>query len=266
VKVEPVAGERALEISAPKARYIVAGDLHVGIEVELERRGFWIPDQTERTLSRLVKLVVERPTDGLVLLGDVKHQFPFAGKYEARSVFRLLDALSKLLPVTVVTGNHDGGLARMAPESVERVSSLVIGGSGPRRPDSVGLVHGHSWPPEGLMRCRTLVMAHTHPSVRLCDERGRPVTEACWLRAEFRKTETRAHYKPPYPELIVMPAFSDLRAGYPVNGRPGRLLGPLFRNGLVNIPRSRVYLPDGTFLGHVKDLEAGQPGGGRRRE
>jgi len=123
---------------------------------------------------------------------------------------------------------------------------LVIG--------DAGLVHGHSWPPEKAMRCKTLVMAHTHPSVTLWDECGRPVTEACWLRAGFLKGRTKELYEPPFPELVVMPAFADLRSGYAVNDGRGRLLGPLFRNRLVDLPHARVYLPDGAFLGMVKDL------------
>ena len=247
VNVEPVAGERALEVRAGGRKYLVAGDLHVGIEDELDRRGIRVPDQTDRTLGRLAKLIDERRPDRLVLLGDVKHQVPYTEKWEGRKVFRLLEALSALLPVTVVSGNHDGGIDGMAPEKVGRVGSLVLG--------TVGLAHGHAWPPEKLMKCNTLVMAHTHPSVALCDERGRAVTEACWLRARFIGKETKKHYKAPYPELVVMPAFNDLRAGRPVNELRGRMLGPLFRNGLVDVPAALVYLTDGTFLGAVKDLQ-----------
>jgi len=278
VDVEPVAGERALEVHAGGRKYLVAVDLHVGIEDELDRRGIRVPDQTDRTLSRFVKLIDERRPDQLVLLGDVKHQVPFTEKWEGRKVFRLLEALSALLPVTVVSGNHDGGIEGMAPGGVEIVGSLVLSGQGargkghgtgtvvvrrplplapcpsPLRPDCVGLVHGHAWPPEKLMECKTLVVAHTHPSVALCDERGRAATEPCWLRARFIGKQTKKHYKAPYPELVVMPAFNDLRAGQPVNEARGRLLGPLFRNGLVDVPAAKVYLTDGTFLGPVRDL------------
>jgi putative SbcD/Mre11-related phosphoesterase len=246
VKVEPVAGERALEISGPAGKHIVAADLHVGIEEQLARWGFRVPDQTDRTLERLGTLVRDRKPDGLVLLGDVKHQVPYAERWEKRKVFRLLDELSTLLPVTVVSGNHDGGIESMAPAKVKRVGSLSIG--------DVGLVHGHSWPPEKLMKCRTLVLAHTHPSVLLCDERGRPATEACWLRGPMAARAAGEHYKPPFPEIVLMPAFTDLRGGCPVNERGGRLLGPLFRNGLVDVPGAQVYLTDGTFLGSVRDL------------
>jgi uncharacterized protein len=255
VKVEPVAGERALELSGPAGKFIVAADLHVGIEEELERRGFRVPDQTDRTIARLKALVADRKPDGLILLGDVKHQVPYAEKWEKRKVFRLLAELSAVLPVTIISGNHDGGIESMAPEKVRRVGSLAVG--------DVGLVHGHSWPPEKLMRCKTLVLAHTHPSVLLCDERGRPVTEACWLRAKMSARKAKEHYKPPFPEIILMPAFTDLRGGCPVNERGGRLLGPLFRNGLVNVEAAQVYLTDGTFLGSVRDLEVARTRGGR---
>jgi hypothetical protein len=258
VNVEPIAGERALMVAAAGKKYIVAGDLHIGMEEELERRGFRIPDQTGRTLVRLTKLIEDGEPDGLVLLGDVKHQVPFAEKWERRKVFRLLDALCGMVPVTIVTGNHDGGISRMAPEKVRIAGSLVIG--------DTGLVHGHSWPPDRVMRCGALVMAHAHPCVILRDECGRAITEACWLRAAFLKKKAREHYKAPFPELIVMPAFGDLRSGYPVNEERGRLLGPIFRNELVNVPGARVWLPDGTFLGTVRDLDSvGRTPGGARQ-
>jgi hypothetical protein len=233
-------------VAAAGKKYIVAGDLHIGMEEELDRRGFRIPDQTGRTLGRLVRLIEEGKPGGMILLGDVKHQVPFSEKWERRNVFRLLDALSGMVPVTIVTGNHDGGIAGMAPEGVRIVGSLIVG--------DVGLVHGHGWPPERVMRCGTLVMAHAHPCVILRDECGRAITEACWLRAAFLKKKAKEHYKAPFPELIVMPAFGDIRSGYPVNEGRGSLLGPIFRNGLVNVPGARVWLPDGTFLGFVKDL------------
>lgn len=252
-----MAGERALELRAGGRKYLVAGDLHVGIEDELARRGIRVPDQTDRTLLRLTRLIEDGRPDGLVLLGDVKHQVPFTEKVEGRKVFCLLEALVDLLPVTVVSGNHDGGLGGMAPGSVRRAGSLVLG--------RVGLVHGHAWPPVRLMECRTLVLAHTHPSVLLCDERGRAVTEACWLRARILGRKAKGHYEPPFPEVVLMPAFTDLRGGCPVNERGGRLLGPLFRNGLVDVPAAEVYLTDGTFLGNVRDLEVPGSRGGRYR-
>ena len=257
MRAEPIAGERALEISGPAGKYIVAADLHVGIEEQLARCGFRVPDQTDRTLERLKALIAQRRPDGLFLLGDVKHQVPYAEKWEKRKVFRLLDALSDMLPVTIVSGNHDGGIGGMSPERVRRVGSLAVG--------DVGLVHGHAWPPERLMRCKTLVVGHTHPSVLLCDERGRPVTEPCWLRARFIAGKAKEHYRPPYPELDVMPAFTDLRGGCPINDWGGRLLGPLFRNGLVDVLAARVYLTDGTFLGSVRDLEVAKTPVGRYR-
>jgi len=246
VTVEPIAGERALWIGPRASGRIAAGDLHIGIEEELERRGFRVPDQTGRTLERLKDLVEAHGPKELILLGDVKHQVPFTERYEARKVSMLLEELCALVPVTVVAGNHDGRLSDIAPEGVRIVGSLVAG--------DFGFIHGHSWPPEKLMRCKTLVMAHTHPSVLLLDECGRAVTEPCWLRAPFSKRKAAERYKPPFPELIVMPAFGELRSGYPVNERGGRLIGPLLRSGLVNLQAARVYLLDGTFLGRVRDL------------
>ena len=258
MSVLPVHGERALEVRAGKWKWLVVADLHIGIEGDYLRKGFKIPDQAPPVLDRIFKLVEERGPDELILLGDVKHRItmppaaaggwvPVAGEHEGRQVARFLQALSARLPLTVVKGNHDGGLRQMAPLAVSMVSGMKVG--------DAAFIHGQSWPSREHMRCRTLVMAHTHPSVLLLDERGRRLLEPCWLRANFRRGPTSEFYKAPHPELVVMPAFGDLRSGMPVNERQARLLGPLFKNRLVDLPGARVHLTNGTYLGKVRDLE-----------
>jgi putative SbcD/Mre11-related phosphoesterase len=245
VSVQPVHNERALEIRAGAAKYLVVADIHIGIEAEYGSKGFRIPDQTGRTLERIITLLDRRKPDELVLLGDIRHRIPFAREAERRSVYWFLAALTDRVKVTVVSGNHDSGLSGMAPDGVRIRGSLRIG--------ETGLVHGHSWPPKSLMKLRFLVVDHTHPCVLLVDERGSRIFEPCWLRARFRRCASE-YYRPPHPRLIVMPAFVELSSGSPVNGRDARLLGPLFRNGLVDLPGADVHLTDGTFLGNVRHL------------
>jgi len=247
VSVQPVHGERALLVASRGKRWLVIGDLHIGIENDYLKKGFKIPDQAPSLLRRILTLIDDKRPDGLVLLGDVKHRIPIAREFEARKVAQVLSTLSESIPVTVVRGNHDGGLRGILPQGVTMSNELIIG--------TTGLTHGMSWPTRELMKCRTLVMAHTHPAVLLQDERLRRILEPCWLRAVFRKKATSGFYEPPYPELVVMPAFGDLRSGMAVNEKGAHLLGPLFRNGLADLRNAHIHLADGTYLGKVADLE-----------
>jgi hypothetical protein len=50
-------------------------------------------------------------------------------------------------------------------------------------------------------------------------------------------------------ELVVVPAFNPLLTGTPVNYGERAMLGPLFRNDLVDRRTMNAYLLDGTNVG-----------------
>ena len=57
------------------------------------------------------------------------------------------------------------------------------------------------------------------------------------------------------PELLVVPAFSELVGGAAVNrSMPRELIGPMFRAGGVKLEDAEAYLLDGTFLGKINGL------------
>ncbi|MGQ9583164.1 MAG: metallophosphoesterase [Thermoplasmatota archaeon] len=248
--LQPVHGERALEVVHRGEKHIVLADLHIGIEDELASRGVRVPDQTERALERALALVGRTRPGALILLGDVRHRVPLAGAGERGRVERFFKSLSSELGekvrIVVVRGNHDAGLRNMVPRSVGVVPWVRLG--------PCGLLHGHTWPPPELRTCATLVVGHSHPSVLLADERGRAIVEPCWLRA--RPTAAGRLRYPRLSRVVVMPAFNDIRSGAPVNVKGALLLGPLFRSGAVDLAGAEVHLPDGASLGRVRELEA----------
>ena len=143
----------------------------------------------------------------------------------------------------MVAGNHDGGLGSVLNQEVK-----TYAGHGMRLED-VGAVHGHVWPSKEAMGARRLIMGHIHPSVLLVDSIGSATNEKCWVRARLRKRQITERYGTCPEGLIVVPAFNPLLTGTPINYGERAMLGPLFRNDLVDKRTMNAYLLDGTNVG-----------------
>ncbi len=241
MNLEPVPDLPALVIEGQR-KWVCVADLHLGIEAQLRRAGFNIPSQAPKMLSSLESLASHG--DNLLILGDVKHKIPSVSYREDREIPPFLEALlRKYRNVTIIAGNHDGGLSAILPAGVN-----AIAGRGASFED-IGVCHGHVWPAKEAMSGSKLVMGHIHPSVLLTDTLGTKSNEKCWVRAGFRKRPVLERYSNCPNELVVVPAFNPLLTGTPVNKASSARLGPIFRNALVDEGSLVVYLLDGTNLG-----------------
>jgi len=242
VNIEPIADSPALLMKGEGA-WIVVADLHIGIEVQLRYAGFNIPSQTPKMQSSLEALASRG--DRLLILGDLKHRIPSVGYRENKEIGPFLDNLAECYKrIVVVAGNHDGGLSSILPKGVEAISGRGINIEGD------GVFHGHVWPSDVVMKSRTIVMGHVHPSVALTDSLGTRSNEKCWVRARLNEHLVLERYDHCPKELVIVPAFNPLLTGSPVNSSRGSMIGPFFRNGLIDSGSIRVYLLDGTNLGH----------------
>ena len=252
----PIRGTPALMIKSAGERSIIVADLHLGIEGELASKGVSLPSQIPKVKERLLELIKRRKPDRLIFLGDVKHNVPIASWQEWRELPGFFEELAKLVRVEVIRGNHDGGLEGMVPRKVKihGARGIVLG-----KRKRVGLIHGHTWPSPEVLNTKLLTAAHNHPAVEFRDELGGRTIEPVWLRAKVdaskfpRKLQEQIESEP--PELLVIPAFSELVGGAAVNrGMPKELIGPIFKSGAVKLDEAEAYLLDGTFLGKVFDL------------
>lgn len=242
----PLFDERALLVEAPEERVLVAGDLHLGLEKELRRKGVHGIEETPGLVEHLSSLVVGEGVDRVLLLGDVKHTLG-AWEPEKRAVGWLEEVP---VPVHVVPGNHDGDLGEVAPFlTLEDARGVVVG--------DVGLLHGHAWPSEEVMRAGRLVLCHNHPHVALRDGLGHVSTEPCWVRAPVASNELvveRFGEGVVASEAVLVPAFNPLLGGVALNRPEGAPIGPLLANGVVGLDAGRVFTLDGIELGTVKNL------------
>lgn len=221
-----VKGEPALIIG----KSLVVADLHLGLEYELDASGFKIPDQAGAMYRRVAALLGESGCDEVVVLGDIKHTIVRPLPEAQQSVFNFVEKLGRIAKVTLVQGNHDGGLKQRFPQMVAS-GGLDKGGA--------WLFHGHAAPAK---TAKTMVMGHMHPVVEFHDSVGGRVSERAWLRCPLKK--------PAGGVLYVMPAFNPLLGGADV--RRG-ISGPMRQK--IDYKASEIYLLDGLYVGEVGDLK-----------
>lgn len=266
VPATPIAGERAL-LFAPRGgpRTLVVGDLHIGIETDYSRGGVRIPSATPRMVERLKAAGGASRARKLVIAGDLKHSVGAPTEQEALELPRALGELAKAFQeVVVVPGNHDGLIERLMPaDAAPTVRLAPVGGHLCR--GGLLVVHGHAWPDGDLAgRARAIAAAHTHAAVALQDALGRVAKEPCWARVRVNPEKWRDRYGTDgRPELLLIPPFNELCTGVPLNVSGG--LGPLLRDGFVDLGAAEVFLLEGIHLGTVRSLEVAVDEGQRAR-
>ncbi|MCL2359106.1 MAG: metallophosphoesterase [Nitrososphaerota archaeon] len=261
-----------------KSRTLLIADPHIGWEMELQKRGIYVPSQTSKILTKLTGLLIQYKPDALVILGDIKYTVVSSEWGELQDIpdfFKKLQA--QVESISVVRGNHDANLKPLLPKNVAFLpaTGAVFG--------DVGVFHGHTWPSPTLLGCKTLVMGHLHPMVVFRDPTGYKMTKQVWIRTTLDsealaktllqkgqiktagsiKETLQKHFniKLRATELYVMPSFNDFLGGKPVNEtHPHKepstepLIGPILRSEAVDVDSAELYMLDGTYLGTLSTV------------
>jgi putative SbcD/Mre11-related phosphoesterase len=242
----PIHGEPAL--FAPDISTLFITDLHIGIEHEMFLAGAKIPGKTRELQARLVKLLKETKAKTLVIAGDLKHNIPVSSFLEEREIPRFIDALFELVDeIHLTPGNHDGGISDFLPRGVKLHSNkgFVLG--------NYGIWHGHCWPLEEVMACRTVLMGHVHPQAAFVDGVETRHAERCWVRGGWNFAEAHKRYATLGEGFLMIPAFNDLCGGSHVNDMGQRKIGIVLRHELADVRMAEMFLMDGTHLGKIQD-------------
>jgi hypothetical protein len=259
VDEDVVSGLRLLDralIFNEEERILLVADLHLGLDLELRRKGVTIPFQTGRIKKALLSLIHTEAPDRVVILGDVRHAIPVATRSEVVHVPRFLESIKKETYLTIIPGNHDAGIRDIVPRDVDVVPSRGM------RYGDVGLFHGHTWPSAEVLSAETLICGHVHPCVTLTDEGGHPYRLTCWVTADLDRESLIKRYPDEdvrSQRLIIMPAFNPLITGQSLNTGK-RPLGPLLRNNIAIHESLSYTLLDGTHLGRMDDAPTEDPG------
>ncbi|MFP3949738.1 MAG: metallophosphoesterase [Candidatus Micrarchaeia archaeon] len=215
---------------------LLISDLHLGMEGALFERGIRNSEISERLAEKTLEVLGKTGKKELIIVGDVKERVVGIPQ-EAREYLRKVEEHAE---ITVVKGNHDGG--------IERIPGIKVIGHGGFAYKGLGIFHGHAWPSEEVMECDTIVMGHNHPQVKLQGE-WHPV----WVEMKANQEKILERY-PGYDgekRLVLMPSFNPL-LGTNIAGSSG--LGPVLKNNLFKINTAIVYTLSGTKLGKLGEL------------
>ncbi|WP_457619462.1 metallophosphoesterase [Methanopyrus sp.] len=210
-------------------------DVHVGVEIELRRRGIRAVDRTEDRVEKLRKCLEALDPSILVIVGDLKHNVPSASRIEFRGVPKLVDAALEIVDeVIVVKGNHDG----LVEELLRDQRGVRVVGTRGILIDGFYFLHGHAEPdPELLSRSDLLVFGHEHPISDAVP--GVSVKVLVELELDLGGL-TRGEVSGRAPGF-VLPAFDDLVGGTEVTSDDRLLLA--HRRGAV-IDESYLPVPE----------------------
>jgi hypothetical protein len=156
----------------------------------------------------LKKIKAECGANGVIVLGDIKHNIPRVDideKYDVPNFFHELAGIFE--KIIVIKGNHDGLIERMIHEpNVEIVKEKIIG--------NIGFIHGHAKPSAELMNCEIIVMGHIHPSFKFVDQLGARHNYSCWIIGKLNQKKLKGYKEIKCKKVIVVPAFNQFFMGY----------------------------------------------------
>ncbi len=277
--ITPLFPHPAALIRTQKTRTIAITDLHIGWEMALSQKGIHVPTQTPKLLKKLKNILSTYKPKKLIILGDVKHTVATAEISEWHDVPDFFHEIkNQIQEIVIIRGNHDGNLEPLLPENIKILPATGI------TLNDIGFFHGHRWPSPTLLKCKTLIMGHVHPTIAFRDPAGFRITRQVWVKIGCNKTKLSEillqkhkiknannakealfrHYKikPKTSQLFIMPSFNDFLGGRPLNERlfagsakAERIVGPVLRSEAVDIRNTETYLLDGTFLGTLEQLQ-----------
>lgn len=230
-------------------KILVITDLHIGLEHALSEEGVIIPQQFERLIEKLEKIIEKTKAKHLVILGDVKHDVEKISIQEYKEIPDFFNYFSNI-KVSVVKGNHDGIIEKIVPRGVDiyETSGFVY--------KNILFTHGQAWPEPKALDAEYLIMGHIHPAVEFWTDNVRSL-EHCWVRCKINKKVFEKKYKRKcnLKEAIIVPTFNHLTGGVAINSKTFKPNDPMIRNRAIDLKTAEIYLLDGTYLGNLKNLK-----------
>ncbi len=250
-------------------RWLLIADTHVGLEVELGKKGVRIPSQSARIAQLIIDMAERAGATSLAILGDIKHEIASVID-SAREVREFINRISgKFNRVVLVKGNHDGNLDLILNNDAKSNIYLVDSrGFIMRSRDGKNLLllHGNSRPRiEDFVRADVIIMGHTHPAILIQDVTGYVMRAPVIVKVRVDKSvfgknmynaETNTSG---VMNIIVLPTFNPLTVGMDVfEIFPKDLVGV---ETILHYARTweilnnvEVYLTDMTYLGTMDVL------------
>lgn len=185
----------------PREGILAFGDFHIGYEQMLKENGLTIPisqmEETKKKIKEIIEKIKQKfKLKEIILLGDIKHYFPFQ-KNESFEIKNFLNFLEEFIPlekITVIKGNHE-----KIKIGKFNYRELII------RKDII-FIHGDRYFKEiENKKVKYIVTGHLHPAIFL-KEGVKKEKYKCFLTGKWKRKET-----------IILPSFLQINEGTPLN-------------------------------------------------
>lgn len=226
-----------------KLNSIVIGDVHIGYEEALNRRGVMIPRHHFKDVVSIIEKVFQQlhllenanRLESIIINGDLKHEFGNISDQEWREILKFLDLLSNhCRQIVLIKGNHD---IILGPIASKRNIRIVDNYS----KEGIFICHGHQIPKsKDYENAKLLIIGNEHPAVAIKDA-ARTETFKCFLKGTFQGKK-----------MIVMPSFNPITIGTDVLKE--KFISPFMK---ININNFEVFVAaDKTYyFGKIRDLK-----------
>ncbi len=247
-----------------QARYLVVSDLHIGFEERFRGAGISLDSRINQMIEELTEIIARYHVTDLLIAGDVKSGTDRIGRAEWENVPKFFERLLTMCRVSVIPGNHDGGLNHLLPSSVELldVNGALVGKN--------LIMHGQTRPLAKFSgQSNRLVIGHVHP---IYQKKGSPLSgQPVWVFMRTKKEQIfkgilgedigreNVHVKENVTgngvsndlEIIILPSFNMelIVAGYAADAaRQERKIAPILRD-LKGVQDAMVATLDGDLIG-----------------
>lgn len=200
---------------------VTIADLHLGLESLMASAGVYFPKfQLKEIKQDLQEVLEDKQPRTLLINGDVKHEFSRVSYQEQDEVEELLDLLTnKVEEIKITKGNHDNYLiyALEDYDQVQLEDKFTLG--------DTCFLHGDKEIDPRSLDATYFIIGHEHPALSLQDEIGVSEKLPAFVYGSLETGEQK---------IIVMPAFSRLAQGSPLNKIGGKqLMSPILRHHVV---------------------------------
>jgi putative SbcD/Mre11-related phosphoesterase len=200
----------------PGCRTVLVADAHLGYAWAQRRRGELAPPVEGGVAAKLDSVLDELQPEAMVFLGDLVHAAKPCEE-EREIISAVLDRLRLHIKVVLVPGNHDRAFIRDFPGAGIEIVECWTG---------KGIIACHGDKAPEIPPRTHAVAGHLHPAYLLRDRAG-----------AYRKVPAFVVTR----KATILPAFSPLAGGVPVNG-----IGPADLAPWIGRSRVSIVLATGT--------------------
>jgi uncharacterized protein len=183
----------------PEKGILAIADLHIGYEQMLKENGLTFPlsqlEETKKEIREIIKKL-KSPLKKIILLGDVKHYFPYEKKekFEIKELIGFLEEFVPLKKIKIISGNHE----KVKLNNLE-YSDFIL-------EKEIFFTHGDKLFKEiENKKIKYLVIGHLHPAIIL-KEGIKKEKYKCFLTGKWKGKK-----------VIVLPSFLSINEGTQIN-------------------------------------------------